>query len=71
VERNKTTTKWPKMELMNARTMELLRPNRLDMLDWARTEGVPPEYKFNVLYSSGFSEGGEVVEKWVSMLTVL
>lgn len=53
------------MELLNARTMELLRANKLDMGEWVRSVGVPPEYKFDVLYSSGFSDGGEVVEKWV------
>lgn len=66
VERNATTTKWPKMEMINARSMELFRPNRLAFGDWVRNEGVPPEYGFEVLFSSGFGEQGEVVEKWVS-----
>ena len=67
MERNKTTTKWPKMEMINARSMELFRPNRLALGDWLRATGVPPNYGFEVLFSSGFGERGEVVESWVSV----
>lgn len=52
--------------MINARSMELFRPNRLAFGDWVRNEGVPPEYGFEVLFSSGFGEQGEVVKKWVS-----
>lgn len=52
-ERNETTTKWPKMDLTNARSMELFR--KLGLADELRKQGVPADIDQNVLISSGLS----------------
>lgn len=62
VERNESTTKWPKMDITNVRSMELF--NRLDVSDGLKGIGVPPEYSFDVLFSTGLSKGGELITKW-------
>ncbi|EXJ60041.1 hypothetical protein A1O7_04190 [Cladophialophora yegresii CBS 114405] len=62
VERNLDTTKWPKMDITNCRSMELLR--RLGIDRGLREVGVPQHYSFNVNFSTGLSEGGELITKW-------
>lgn len=52
-ERNETTTKWPKMDLTNARSMELFR--KLGLADDLRKQGVPADIDQNVLVSTGLS----------------
>lgn len=52
-ERNDTTTKWPKMDLTNARSMELFR--KLGLADDLRRQGVPADIDQNVLVSTGLS----------------
>lgn len=52
-ERNKTTTRWPKMDLTNARSMEMLR--KLDLADDLRRQGVPAGVDQNVLISTGLA----------------
>ncbi|KAJ3536123.1 hypothetical protein NM208_g6859 [Fusarium decemcellulare] len=52
-ERNRTTTSWPKMDLTNARSMELFR--KLGLADDLRKEGVPSHIDQNVLISTGLS----------------
>ncbi|KAK1674051.1 monooxygenase [Colletotrichum godetiae] len=61
-ERNLDTTKWPKMDITNCRSMELLR--RLGIADDLRAQGVPQHYSFDVLFSTGLSENGELIHKW-------
>ena len=53
-ERSKTTTSWPKMDLTNARSMELFR--KLGLAEDLRLQGVPPEIDQDVLISSGLSQ---------------
>ena len=60
-ERNETTTRWPKMDLTNARSMELFR--KLGLADDLRKQGVPAEFDFDVLISSGLSMD-EPLTKW-------
>ncbi|KIW91571.1 uncharacterized protein Z519_07538 [Cladophialophora bantiana CBS 173.52] len=62
VERNHETTKWPKMDITNCRSMELL--GRLGLAGKIREKGVPPEYSLDCLFSTGLSEGGELIAKW-------
>ena len=62
VERNEDTTKWPKMDVTNCRSMELLK--RLDICQALRGVGVPQHFSFDVLFSSGLSDGGELIAKW-------
>jgi FAD-dependent monooxygenase len=51
VERNLTTTRWPKMDLTIARSMEIFRV--LGIADGLRERGVPSQYPFTCLFSSG------------------
>ena len=48
VERNATTTSHPKMDITNARSMELFR--RLGLVDALRTVAVPEENNFDVTW---------------------
>lgn len=63
VERNRETTQWPKMDLTNCRSMEILR--RLGVADGWREIGVPTSYDLAVHFSTGLVEGGETIAKWV------
>ena len=53
-ERNKTTTSWPKMDLTNARSMELFQ--KIGLAEDLRRQGVPPDIDQDVLISSGLSQ---------------
>ncbi|KPI37044.1 Tetracenomycin polyketide synthesis hydroxylase TcmG [Cyphellophora attinorum] len=64
IERNLDTTKWPKMDITNCRSMELLK--RLDVDRGLREVGVSQEYSFDVNISTGLSEGGQLIAKWPS-----
>lgn len=60
VERNLQTTRWPKMDITNCRSMELLR--RLGLEQGLREVGVPGQYSFDVLFSTGLS--GRCFARW-------
>jgi FAD-dependent monooxygenase len=62
LERNETTTRWPKMDLTNARSMEIFR--RLGLSQGLRAKGVPPHISHNVLISTGLSTKAPVT-KWL------
>ncbi|CZR49046.1 uncharacterized protein FPRO_12483 [Fusarium proliferatum ET1] len=62
VERNLSTTKWPKMDVTNCRSMELYR--RMGIADGFREQGVAQDYSLDVLFSTGLSDGGELISKW-------
>ncbi|KAK5998384.1 FAD-dependent monooxygenase apdD [Cladobotryum mycophilum] len=62
VERNLDTTKWPKMDITNVRSMELF--NRLDIAKGLREVGVPEQYSFDVILSNGLSDGGQEIARW-------
>ncbi|KAM5347515.1 hypothetical protein ACJ41O_010520 [Fusarium nematophilum] len=62
VERNLATTKWPKMDITNCRSMELFK--RLGIAQGLRDQGVKQHHSFNVLFSTGLSDGGELISKW-------
>ncbi|KAJ9634880.1 hypothetical protein H2204_006114 [Knufia peltigerae] len=51
LERNETTTRWPKMDLTNIRSMELFR--KLGLADELRKQGVPSHLPYRVLISTG------------------
>ena len=53
LERSDTPTKWPKMDITNCRTMELLR--KMHIAQGVRDIGVPPEYSFDVIFATGLS----------------
>ncbi len=60
VERNLDTTRWPKMDITNCRSMELLRRLRLD--EALRDVGVPGHFSFDVLFSTGLA--GHEIARW-------
>lgn len=60
-ERNASTTTWPKMDLTNARSMELFR--RIGLADELRKHGVDAEIDQDVLISTGLSQD-ELLGKW-------
>lgn len=60
VERNLETTRWPKMDITNCRSMELLR--RLGLEQGLREVGVPGRYSFDVLFSTGLA--GRCFTRW-------
>lgn len=60
-ERNKTTTSWPKMDLTNARSMEIFR--KLGLADDLRKQAVPAHFDSNVLISTGLSQD-KALTKW-------
>ncbi|KAL5339789.1 FAD binding domain-containing protein [Aspergillus crustosus] len=62
VERNHETTKWPKMDVTNVRSMEIFR--RLGIDEGVRGVGVPGDYSLNVLFSTGLGEKGKLIGTW-------
>ncbi|OQU98704.1 FAD binding domain-containing protein [Cladophialophora immunda] len=62
MERNLETTRYPKMNITNCRTMEMFK--RLGIDQKLRQIGVASQYPFDSLFSSGLSEGGEIITKW-------
>jgi FAD-dependent monooxygenase len=60
-ERNETTTRWPKMDLTNARSMELFR--KIGLADELRKQGVNPDIDQDVLISTGL-ERDRILTKW-------
>lgn len=60
-ERNKSTTKWPKMDLTNPRSMEILR--RLGLADELRKQGVRADIPQPVLFSTGMP-APEAITRW-------
>ncbi|MEV1292693.1 FAD-dependent monooxygenase [Pseudonocardia sp. NPDC049635] len=60
IEQAPHTTPFPKMDLTNARSMELL--DRLDLADTIRSIGVPAEHSFDVVFAR--SMAGPQVGRW-------
>ena len=60
-ERNKSTTTWPKMDITNARSMELFK--QIGLADHLREQGVSPEIDADVLISTGL-ERDDILAKW-------
>src|SRR6266568_2718538 len=60
VERRPTTTTFPKMDVTNARSMELLA--RLGVADLVRSVGVPPQHSFDVIFASSLA--GRAFGRW-------
>ena len=60
-ERNASTTDWPKMDLTNARSMELFR--KIGLADELRLQGVPAHFDQDVLISTGMG-AKEILTKW-------
>lgn len=63
IERNHTTTKYPKMDYTNGRSMELF--HRLGLVDEVRKLGVPPHHRLDEVISTGLADEGERLTAWV------
>ncbi|EXJ71835.1 uncharacterized protein A1O5_04336 [Cladophialophora psammophila CBS 110553] len=61
LERNQSTTKWPKMDLTNSRSMEIFR--RLGLADALREQGVASHIPQPVLFSTGLP-ADRIITKW-------
>ncbi|KAL2061490.1 hypothetical protein VTL71DRAFT_6867 [Oculimacula yallundae] len=59
LERNETTTRWPKMDLTNVRSMELFR--RLGLAQRLRDQGVSSHIPYTVRVSTGLHKDESVV----------
>ncbi|KAF2101152.1 monooxygenase [Rhizodiscina lignyota] len=62
IERNETTTKWPKMDITNVRSMEILRG--LGLADELREQGVGQDFSFDVIISTGLGGKCEDITRW-------
>ncbi|KIX97076.1 uncharacterized protein Z520_07190 [Fonsecaea multimorphosa CBS 102226] len=60
LERNETTTRWPKMDLTNSRSMEYFR--KLGLVDSLREQGVPSNMPYRSLFTTGVH--GKLVTQW-------
>lgn len=60
IERRRRTTRLPKMDVTNARSMELF--DRLGVADDIRSVGVAPQHSFDVIWSTGLD--GEPLTIW-------
>jgi 2-polyprenyl-6-methoxyphenol hydroxylase-like FAD-dependent oxidoreductase len=60
VERRTTTTTFPKMDVTNARSMELL--SRLGLAELVRSVGVGPQHSFDVIFASSLA--GRAFGRW-------
>lgn len=61
-ERGLAPTEFPKMDITNARTMELLA--RLGLDEPLRQVGVPAEHRFDVVFATGMGPEGTEVSRW-------
>lgn len=61
-ERGLTPTEFPKMDITNARTMELLA--RLDLDEPLRRAGVEPQHRFDVVFATGLGDQATEVARW-------
>ncbi|ODQ54692.1 hypothetical protein SAICODRAFT_46387, partial [Saitoella complicata NRRL Y-17804] len=64
IDRYAEPTKWPKMDLTNSRTMEILRMVDPTLVEELRREGVDGKWRFDVLFATGLGEEGECLAKW-------
>lgn len=60
-ERNQSTTNWPKMDLTNARSMELFR--KIGLADELRQHSVAAHFNQDVLFTTGM-RAPDILTKW-------
>ena len=68
-EQSLETTKWPKMDLTNCSSMEILRMWGLADEYRALKVSVPKEADFDTIFYNTAVLGGEIITKWVCMMT--
>lgn len=64
-ERNLETTKWPKMDLTNCRSMEILRVLGLANDYRAQPSAVSLDANFNSIFITNMSSEGQLLADWV------
>ena len=67
-EQSLETTKWPKMDLTNCRSMEILRMWGLADEYRGLKGSVPKEANFDSIFYTTAAPGGEIITKWVRMM---
>jgi 2-polyprenyl-6-methoxyphenol hydroxylase-like FAD-dependent oxidoreductase len=67
-EQSVETTKWPKMDLTNCRSMEILRMWGLADEYRALKGSVPKEANFDSIFYSTAHPGGEIITNWVGVM---
>lgn len=67
VEKNLETTKWPKMDLTNCRSMELLRVLGLADEYRAQMEAVSIDANFDSIFITSLAHAGRLLGSWVSL----
>jgi len=65
-EMNLETTKYPKMDLTNCRSMEIFRMMGIAHELRAQKEAVSGDERYDSIFFTSCSEGGKVLTKWVS-----
>lgn len=66
-EKNLETTKWPKMDLTNCRSMELLRVLGLADEYRAQVEAVSIDANFDSIFITSLAHEGRLLGSWVSL----
>lgn len=66
-EKNLETTKWPKMDLTNCRSMELLRVLGLADEYRAQAEAVSIDANFDSIFVTSLAPAGRLLGSWVSL----
>jgi 2-polyprenyl-6-methoxyphenol hydroxylase-like FAD-dependent oxidoreductase len=66
-EQSLETTKWPKMDLTNCRTMEILRMWGLADDYRAQKHSVPDTANFDSIFVDKLAPGGKLIHKFVSI----
>jgi FAD-dependent monooxygenase len=67
-EQSLETTKWPKMDLTNCRSMEILRMWGLADEYRAQKGTVPKEARLDSIFYTTAAPGGKIITKWVSSI---
>lgn len=67
-EQSVETTKWPKMDLTNCRSMEILRMWGLADEYRALKGSVPKEANFDSIFYNTAHPGGEIITNWVGVM---
>jgi 2-polyprenyl-6-methoxyphenol hydroxylase-like FAD-dependent oxidoreductase len=70
-EQSTETTKWPKMDLINCRTMEIFRMLGIAGELRAEKDAVAAEYDFDTLFFTSCGPGGQLIARWVRLTTIL
>jgi 2-polyprenyl-6-methoxyphenol hydroxylase-like FAD-dependent oxidoreductase len=63
---NTETTKWPKMDMTNSRSMEILRMMGIGHELRSQKGAIPSHHQWDSIFYTSCSEGGRELTRWVS-----